>query len=756
MKEKQTKVLLVEDNPADAVLIKEYLNGSGPNEIDLQWVDRLATAVQTLEEKHIEAVILDLVLPDSNGFQTFEKVHKRFPHIPIIILSGFGDATLATRAVRSGAQDYLVKGLIDSRSLHRSINYAIERKRAQEALQESQRALETLMKNLPGMAYRCLNDRQWTMKFVSEGCLKLTGYQPSGLLDNKILSYNSLIHPEDRERVWREVETALDLRTPCRLVYRIHTIENQLKWVWEQCCGVYDAKGNLVALEGFITDISEQTEYQNKLRKLSAAVSQAGNMICITDINGVVEYVNPAFVKGTGFGFKDVCGEELRSIKIVSNNGEYYKNIWQKINAAEIWTDKVQCRKKNGEWYWEQLNVSPIFDDQRKVTNVLFIGVDITSELQSQQKLVEADKMSAIGLLAAGVAHEFKNYLGGIIGYASYAQSCLDSEKADEIVRDTLEHIVEIGERANEVAMSLLTYSKVKSSVFTKQDLKNTIEKTLELFSKELKTSNIQVETQFEEIPKIKLSSGRIQQVLLNLLINARDAIERHGNVRISVTRDDKWVKVQVSDNGVGIPSEHISKIFDPFYSTKGVWGKDEVVGTGMGLSVSRNIAREHGGDLTVESIPGKGSTFTLILPIPEDDDDVATTESPYEAVQECKHLALLSMEQPIIERYRPEAAQLGCTLISADSNEALQTHIDKGINLAMADAHFAAKVELYQMIESCKKKSVPFVMINCGAMEYQLNELYESALAVYRDCPDLKHILLQMKSAKVLQKHNA
>jgi len=759
MDKRPIKILLVEDNPADAVLIKEYINVASPGEIDLQWVERLAPAIQSLEESKFEAVLLDLGLPDSNGLQTFEKIYKRFPRIPIIILTGFADSTLATRAVRSGAQDYLVKGLVDSHSLQRSINYAIERKRAQEALQESQRALETLMKNLPGMAYRCLNDRLWTMKFVSEGCIKLTGYQQSDLIDNKVLSYNSLIHPEDRERVWQESQKALDLRTTSRVVYRIQTKDNQLKWVWEQGGGVYDDKGNLLALEGFIIDISEQTEYQNKLRKLSGAVSQASSMICITDTHRIVEYVNPAFIKGTGYGFKEVYGKELCSIKVVADNEEYYRTILKKINAGESWTDKVQCLKKNGEWYWEQLNVSPLFDDQGKVTNVIFVGTDITSELQTNQKLVEADKMSAIGLLAAGVAHEFKNFLGGIIGYASYAQSSLDSENADEVVKDTLEHIVEIGERANEVAMSLLTYSKVKSHVLTKQDLKSSIEKTLELFSKELKNSNIQVETHYENVSMIRLSSGRIQQVLLNLLINARDAIERHGNgnIKISLTREGNWARIRVSDNGVGIAQENLSKVFNPFYSTKGVWGKDKVVGTGMGLSVSRNIAREHGGDLTVESEICKGSTFILSLPIPDDENDAEQSAGLQEnLVSECEHLVLLSLDNAVSAKYQKQASDLGCDMIAVDSNEALKKAVKKGTNVAVADAHFAAKVELYQMIDHCRKNSVPFIMINCGAMEYQLNDLYENALAVYRENPDLKQIIMQFRSVSVLQKQKS
>jgi hypothetical protein len=210
---------------------------------------------------------------------------------------------------------------------------------------------------------------------------------------------------------------------------------------------------------------------------------------------------------------------------------------------------------------------------------------------------------------------------------------------------------------------------------------------------------------------------------------------------------------VKVSDNGVGISRENLGKVFDPFYSTKGVWGKDEVVGTGMGLSVSRNIARDHGGDLTVESEPGKGSTFILTLPVALEGSDHSRLKTEPEITNsDCKSIALITLEKNLAERYSQEASQLDCTVILADSDNALNVLIKKKLNLAVADAHFAAKVALFQMLENCRKHHIPFIMVNCGAMEYQLNELYNSALAVYRDSPGLNQILMQFRSAAALQ----
>ncbi|GAB4299612.1 MAG: hypothetical protein Kow0090_15050 [Myxococcota bacterium] len=160
-----------------------------------------------------------------------------------------------------------------------------EQKNIESALKESERKLFTLLGNLPGLVYRCRNDRDWTMEFVSQGCFKLTGYKPSDLVGNRILSYNDLIHPDDREPVWNEVQKALAKNRPFRLIYRIITKSGDEKWVWEQGVGVFAKKGKqLLALEGFITDITERKTIEDMLKQknkeLEASYSELNQLHC--------------------------------------------------------------------------------------------------------------------------------------------------------------------------------------------------------------------------------------------------------------------------------------------------------------------------------------------------------------------------------------------------------------------------------------------------------------------------------------------
>jgi PAS domain S-box-containing protein len=175
---------------------------------------------------------------------------------------------------------------------------AIEQEHSRQALQESQRTLSTLMSNLPGMAYRCRNDRDWTMEFVSEGSLDLTGYEPRELIGNKVVAYGDLIHPEDKDRVWESIQASLETKEPFQINYRI-LVDQEEKWVWEQGRGVYSDSGNLLALEGFITDITErvtarqnlETRVEERTHELSTLLDISHNLASTLDLDSLLDQI---------------------------------------------------------------------------------------------------------------------------------------------------------------------------------------------------------------------------------------------------------------------------------------------------------------------------------------------------------------------------------------------------------------------------------------------------------------------------------
>lgn len=254
------------------------------------------------------------------------------------------------------------------------------------------------------------------------------------------------------------------------------------------------------------------------------------------------------------------------------------------------------------------------------------IGEDVmvpSSEAdQLRQQLLQAQRLSSVGALASSVAHEFNNILTTIINYAKLA---LRPEANDAARVQALEKILKGGQRAAVIVNSMLGFARNQSTQRIRTDLAALVEEVLILCEKDLSKHRIQVETKFTSRPQVPVVPGQIEQVLLNLLINARQAMPRGGRLRVEVRTDNRthMAEVRISDTGVGIEPAKLRLIFEPFYTTK---EPDEHGhgGTGLGLSVCRQIIEQHHGRIRVESLVGKGSTFTVKLPLRDEDEEKA------------------------------------------------------------------------------------------------------------------------------------
>lgn len=238
-----------------------------------------------------------------------------------------------------------------------------------------------------------------------------------------------------------------------------------------------------------------------------------------------------------------------------------------------------------------------------------------TQELRTMQnKLSISDKMAAIGLLAAGVAHEFNNIIASMYGFAQIAAK--NDEYKDRLIKIVLEQ----SKRACQITESLQSFSKQRGDTRELADVQEILESILYLSESSLVSEGIKIIKQYHPIPKLILNVSRMQQVFINIIVNARHAIEKDGciTIRIDPNVDKKTVKLEFEDNGKGIPPDKIDKIFEPFYTTKGSFGGGTQPGTGMGLALCYNIIKAHGGDISVRSTLGKGTCFTIVLPIPE------------------------------------------------------------------------------------------------------------------------------------------
>jgi PAS domain S-box-containing protein len=351
MTEAAIRVLVIEDDPGYGRLVKEMLGAAGGPLFQVEHARHLAEGCALLSLSEIDVILLDLGLPDSAGLDTFDRVHKEAPGIPIVVLSHVDDEAVAMDAARHGAQDYLVKGYMDAHALGRAVRYAVERARADAALSESQRTLSTLMGNLPGMAYRCSNTPKWTMEFVSSGCYELTGHHPEELISDRSVSYGDLVHPDDRDVGSEYIQAALGENRPFKLTYRIRTASGEERWVWEQGVGVRDSSGEVVAVEGFIIDTTERRQAERAHRLLATAVDQGAEAIAITDTNGVIRYVNPSFERITGYSRDEVIGKSPDILRSGKHEDSFYDGMWATIKSGDVWSGRFINKRKDGTLY---------------------------------------------------------------------------------------------------------------------------------------------------------------------------------------------------------------------------------------------------------------------------------------------------------------------------------------------------------------------------------------------------------------------
>jgi signal transduction histidine kinase len=269
---------------------------------------------------------------------------------------------------------------------------------------------------------------------------------------------------------------------------------------------------------------------------------------------------------------------------------------------------KLSLENRLGKRLIVNLSLIPIQDPSGANLGALIVMDDISEKVHLEDQLLQAEKLSSIGLLAAGIAHEVNTPIAGI---SSYTQMLLKETPETDRRKKILEKIEKQTFRAAEIVNGLLNFSRLNSSEFKDLDINQLIEDSLALLSHQLQLNNIRVESRYDlSLPPVYGNMGKLQQVFVNLFLNARDAMPSGGELAVQTGMYESMVIIDISDNGAGISGENIRRIFDPFFTTKSI-GK----GTGLGLAVTYGIVQEHGGGIFVDSDSGRGTHFRLKLP---------------------------------------------------------------------------------------------------------------------------------------------
>ncbi len=375
-------------------------------------------------------------------------------------------------------------------------------------------------------------------------------------------------------------------------------------------------------ITGFATDISERKNTEAKQKLLLAAIEQMPEAIMIADQKGNISYVNPAFETVSGYTREEVIGQNPRILKSGEQDDSFYQHMWETLSKGKNWKGRLVNKRKDGTFYTVEANISPFYNEVGKILHYVATTLDMTEEVRREEQYRQAQKMEAIGQLAGGVAHDFNNMLSVILGRAELRMKKMDPKDPSYAV---LQEIQQAAQRSANLTQQLLAYARKQPIAPSIVDLNPAVEAILPILRR-LAGENINLTwTPGEGSYPIKIDPVQLDQILTNLIVNARDAITNTGTISLEsgkVSLDQAYcdrhagfipgtyIMLMVSDDGKGMDRETLSKVFEPFYTTKGL-GQ----GTGLGLATVYGAIKQNQGIIDVYSESDRGTTFTIYLP---------------------------------------------------------------------------------------------------------------------------------------------
>jgi len=490
--------------------------------------------------------------------------------------------------------------------------------RAAESLRHSEARFRSFFDDAP--IGKSMTAPDGTFLRVNRAFARMLGYSVEEL---KTVSYSSLTHADDlaESREGARGLLAGELDT-WNMEKRYRAKDGRYVWAHVSTALQSDDEGRPQYFVTHVYDITERKRAEVERSRLAMAVEQAGEAVLITDADGAIVYVNPAFESVTGYSREEVMGRNPRFLKSGVQDAAFYRALWTTVGGGHTWRGRLVNKKKDGTLYSEDSSISPMRDSAGAISSYVAVKRDITATLALEAQFLQAQKMEAIGSLAGGVAHDFNNLLSIILSYSTMLAE--DMTAGDPRRADLLE-IEAAGKRAVELTRQLLAFSRkqvLQPRVLDLNDVVTGVERMLG----RLIGADIHLTVLADpDLRKVRVDPSQIEQVIMNLAVNARDAMPQGGKLTIetaNVELDETYaathagikpgphVMLAVTDSGTGMDKAILARIFEPFFTTKGV-GK----GTGLGLATVFGIVRQSEGSIWVYSEPGKGTTFKVYLP---------------------------------------------------------------------------------------------------------------------------------------------
>jgi PAS domain S-box-containing protein len=571
-----------------------------------------------------------------------------------------------------------------------------ETQKVLEALRESELQYRTLAQNFPGIVYRVFPEENNRMFFFNDMVEAITGFKSEELTSGQVCCIDPLILPDDRKRVVATVKDAIARNQPFQFEYRIQDKKGNIRYFWEQGKPIQTAESQQLQIDGVIFDITANKQIEQKISEQAALLDIATDAIFVRDLEDRILFWNSSAERLYGWQASEAVGSKATQL--------FCKDIVAKIEEISLtvidqgkWQGELQQASKSGSNLIVESHWTLVRDSKGQPTSILVVNTDITEKKQLEAQVLRTQRLESLGTLASGIAHDFNNILTPILIIAQLLPLKFSNlNKQDQQLLNTLE---ENAKRGAELVKQILLFGKGVEGKRIPLQVKHIVEE-IEQIVKNTFPKSIEIHTNIttQNLWSISANPTQINQVLLNLCVNARDAMPNGGILSLDAENQfidenyarmnleakvGSYVVLTVSDTGCGIPKEHLERIFEPFFTTK-----EPGQGTGLGLASAMGIVKNHSGFMEVYSEVGSGSQFKVFLPATDtmesgEDSDFDIPKGNGEVILIVDdEVCILETTKALVEKYNYQV------LTASNGIEAISLYAEKGdeISLVLMD----------------------------------------------------------------------
>ena len=683
-------ILLVDDTRASREGVARILNRAGYRVTEAS--SGLA-ALECLRESWPQLVLLDVVLPDIPGPEVLRRIRAQGKTDPIAIVlissQRIGPEEQA-EGLDAGADGYIARPL-PNRELLARVRMHLRQRELIEQLQRSEERFHQLIARQADAVL--VVDESGTIRYSNTAASALFGKPETELVGS------ALGHPMKKGG-----QAELEIQRPDG---QLAIAEMQVTdTLWN------DVPASIVSFH----DITERKRSEHLLHVQSSALEASANAIVITDSEGIIEWANAAFSEASGYGLEFARGKRPADLlKSGVQDRAFYERLWATIQSGQVWRGEIVNRRKDGELRTEEMTITPVHDEQRRITHYIAVKQDITERLALEKQLRRTQRLNSLGQLTGGIAHDFNNLLTVILGSADL----LAIQLRDDPQRLELAEMIASGaQRGAELTQRLLAFARKQPLDPREVDLRQLLTDTEDLLRRTLGE-----DIEFEQIATpdlchVMIDPSQLENAVLNLCINARDAMPGGGKLRLEAenvmldsdytskhaeVQAGAYVKLTISDTGAGIPRQVLERVFEPFFTTK-----KPGEGTGLGLAMVYGFVKQSGGHVTIGSKLGKGTTVRLYLPcIDGPAQPVASRAAENEAGPGGTETVLLVEDDDLVRRFALDGlVQLGYTVIAASHGKAaLEIVVERSdIDLLFTDVVMPGGMSGQQLADAAKQ----------------------------------------------------